>query len=158
MIATVVLWAFVLNLGTAFGAGIYEHRAVLPRWFVTSRGGEEAWDAERARSADPGRRFWVWATTLPLTLLTLTSGVLAWQAGGVAGSWWLTSAGLALAERALTFGYFIPVMVRLLGPAVPADAARIARRWMALNYLRHALVLAAWMAALRAFALRFPPG
>ncbi|MGH7315473.1 MAG: hypothetical protein ACREJS_04355 [Candidatus Rokuibacteriota bacterium] len=27
-----LLWLFVLNLGIAFGAGIYEARVVIPRW------------------------------------------------------------------------------------------------------------------------------
>jgi len=28
----VLLWLFVINLGLAFGAGIYESRVVVPRW------------------------------------------------------------------------------------------------------------------------------
>ena len=28
----VLLWLFVINLGIAFGAGIYEQRVVIPRW------------------------------------------------------------------------------------------------------------------------------
>jgi hypothetical protein len=28
----VLLWLFVINLGIAFGAGIYESRVVVPRW------------------------------------------------------------------------------------------------------------------------------
>jgi hypothetical protein len=28
----IVLWLFVINLGVAFGAGIYEARDVIPQW------------------------------------------------------------------------------------------------------------------------------
>jgi hypothetical protein len=28
----VLLWLFVVNLGIAFGAGIYESRVVIPQW------------------------------------------------------------------------------------------------------------------------------
>ena len=31
-IPTVLLWLFVINLGVAFGAGIYESRVVVPIW------------------------------------------------------------------------------------------------------------------------------
>jgi hypothetical protein len=31
-----VLWLFVINLGVAFGAGLYERRIVAPRWLTRS--------------------------------------------------------------------------------------------------------------------------
>ena len=34
--STIFLWLFVMNLGIAFGAGLYEHRVVVSQW-VTSR-------------------------------------------------------------------------------------------------------------------------
>ncbi len=32
-ITEALLWLFVLNLGIAFGAGLYEQRIILPQWF-----------------------------------------------------------------------------------------------------------------------------
>jgi hypothetical protein len=32
----IVLWLFVINLGIAFGAGLYEKRIILPQWFPTA--------------------------------------------------------------------------------------------------------------------------
>lgn len=150
--STVALWLFVLNLGVAFGAGLYEHRIVMPRWLDTSTP-VARWHGDVARRDDVGRRFWGWVTTLPLTLLVVANLVIAWQAAGAARAWWLAAGAVALVERVLTFGYFIPVMIRLFGaPDTPATNAT-ATRWASANYLRHALVLAAWLAALRAFAL-----
>jgi hypothetical protein len=58
-----------------------------------------------------------------------------------------------LADRVFTFAYFIPTMIGLMNaPDSPASVAT-AMRWAHLNYLRHALVLTAWLAALKAFAL-----
>ncbi len=32
----ILLWLFVINLGTAFGTGTYESRVVVPRWQDTA--------------------------------------------------------------------------------------------------------------------------
>jgi putative effector of murein hydrolase LrgA (UPF0299 family) len=92
-------------------------------------------------------------TTIPLTLLTLANLYAAWHSTGAVRAWWLAAAGLALADRALTFGYFIPAMVGLMNAADSPESAAIALRWAHLNYLRHALVLGAWLTALKTFAL-----
>lgn len=38
-LTTVVLWLFVINLGIAFGAGVFESRIVVPQWFTTTPDG-----------------------------------------------------------------------------------------------------------------------
>ena len=148
-----VLWLFVVNLGLVFGAGVYEQRIVAPRWLVPGSGQRARWDAAAARLDDVGRRFWVFAATIPFTVLTLTSLALAWRAGDAAHAWWLAAAALAAIERLATAGYFIPVMIRLMRAADAPDVVAVATRWSRLNALRHVLVLAAWLASLRAFEL-----
>jgi hypothetical protein len=152
-IATTLLWLFVINLGIACGAGLYEHRIVLPRWITSDSSGVH-WNAEAARHDDTGLRFWAYVTTGPLTLLTIANLFAAWTTSGPARVWWLAAALLVLADRILTFSYFIPTMVGLMGaPDSPASTA-IATRWASLNYLRHAFALAGWLAALKALSLR----
>jgi hypothetical protein len=34
MMSIALLWLFVINLGIAFGAGLYEHRIVVSRWIT----------------------------------------------------------------------------------------------------------------------------
>src|SRR5438876_117396 len=68
--ATIVLWLFVINLGIAFGAGLYEARIVVPQWLSPSPESGLSWNAELARQSNTGMRFWVYVTTVPLTLLT----------------------------------------------------------------------------------------
>jgi len=71
--AEVVLWLFVVNLGIAFGAGLYEARVAVPQWLKFEPGAGYRWDAAAARRAGVGMRFWAYVTTGPLTLLMLAS-------------------------------------------------------------------------------------
>lgn len=73
----VLLWLFVVNLGIAFGAGLYEQRIVLPQWFDRSSQSGVRVDGEAMRRTNSGLRFWVYVTTVPLTLLTLLSLTIA---------------------------------------------------------------------------------
>jgi hypothetical protein len=152
-IATTLLWLFIVNLGIAFGAGLYEHRIAAPDWLSTGGSGPR-WNAAAARQDNSGLRFWAWVTTGPLTLLTLASLFVAWSTAGPERNWWLAAALAAFVDRALTFAYFIPTMVGLMNASDAPAAVAAAERWMHLNYLRHALVLAAWLAALKALTLR----
>jgi hypothetical protein len=121
MISTILLWLFIIDLGIAFGAGLYEHRIVVPNWIRSSDQAEAHWNADAARRDNVGLKFWAFATTGPLTLLTLAN--------------------------------LIPTMVRLMGAPDSPTAVATARRWASLNYVRHAIVLAAWLAALEALSL-----
>jgi hypothetical protein len=154
-VTEILLWLFVINLGTAFGAGIYEQRIVVPQWF--SRSQETGWrvDSDAIRRADTGLRFWVYVSTVPLTLPTLASLLVAWQLQGPVQEWWLGAAALALLERIGTFFYFIPTALKLMHAETLAEskAAAMASQWMRLNLMRSALDFAAWLAALKALSL-----
>jgi Domain of unknown function (DUF1772) len=157
-VTELILWLFLLNLGVALGAGLYEARVILPQWTRPASGAGFEWNAELARRTDPGLRFWAFVTTGPLTLLTVASLVAAWRIPGPRGVWWLTAAVIVLLERVATFSYFIPTMVRLQRDvAVPEPAVRArVSRWLVLNYIRNAAYLAAWVAAM--LALQAPGG
>jgi hypothetical protein len=152
-ISRALLWLLVINLGVALGAGLYESRIVVPQWLGESPDGVRHWNAEAAHRTDTGRRFWVFVTTVPLTLLTVANLIAGLRARGRVRAWWLGAGVMALADRAITFGYFIPTMVRLMqAPDSPRSAAA-AIRWTQLDHLRHGITLAALLAALRAFSL-----
>lgn len=151
-VATILLWLFVINLGIAFGAGMYEHRIVVPRWMASDEAGGH-WNADEARRDDTGLRFWAYVTTGPLTLLALANLFAAWKATGQVRVWWLTAVLLVLMDRVLTFSYFIPTMVGLMSAGDSPASVASATRWATLNYLRHVLTLGGWLAALRAFSL-----
>jgi hypothetical protein len=92
-------------------------------------------------------------TTVPLTLLTLANLYAALFTLDAARGWWIAACLFAVADRALTFGYFIPAMVGLMKASDSPTSAAAATRWSRLNYLRHVVVLAAWLASLQAFRL-----
>jgi len=150
----VALWLFILNLGVALGAGVFEHRIVVPDWISQSADGQWHWNAEEARAADTGLRFWVFVSTVPLTLLTLINLYYAWNATGPERSLWLLAVGATAADRLLTFAYFIPAMITLMGMPDSAESVEMARSWNQMNYLRHALVFVALNAAMGVFAVR----
>ena len=152
LIARGLLWLFVIFLGITFGAGVYERRITVPRWITSPGGSGSHWNPDAARHDDVGRRFWAFVTTIPLTLLTLASLVVAWRAAGPLSSWWLAAAILALGDRIFTFSYFIPTMIGLMRESDSPQSAMRASFWAKLNYLRLAIALAAWLAALNAFS------
>ncbi|WP_080056762.1 DUF1772 domain-containing protein [Spirosoma aerolatum] len=148
--AETLLILFILNLGTAFGAGLYESQIVIPHWFPKSVAGNYQVNPSSIGEFDVGRRFWAFVTTLPLTLLTLANLVVAWQAPPHNRTLWLAAALIALIERISTFAFFIPTIIRLQNdkaPDVPKNS-RLAALWISANYLRNALVLVAWILVL----------
>jgi hypothetical protein len=155
MVSKILLWLFVINLGIVFGAGLYEARIEFPQWLIYTEPEGYRWSAEAARQANSGVKFWVCVTTVPLTLLTLANLILAWRARGPIRLWWLGAAVVALIDRVFTFTYFVPTMVNLMSDESlsQAQAVATASRWGQLNYLRHVVVLVAWLLALKAFSL-----
>lgn len=150
----ILLWLFVIDLGIASGAGLYEHRIILPQWFSGSLKTGLRVDREAMRTTDTGRRFWAYVTTVPLTLLALASMVIARHAQGAVRPWWLTAAVLVLLERIATFSFFIPRALTLMRDETLSDArtATMASLWMRLNWIRLAFGLAGWLAALKALS------
>jgi hypothetical protein len=61
----------------------------------------------------------------------------------------------ALVDRAMTFVYVIPTMLKLMAnETLPkAEPVATAVQWMHLGYVRHAAILVAWLTALKAFSL-----
>ena len=75
-ISEILLWLFTINLGIAFGAGLYETRIILPRWFIKSEN-RFLVNNKAMNETDTGRKFWGFVTTMPLTLLTIANLIVA---------------------------------------------------------------------------------
>lgn len=151
----ILLWLFVINLGIAFGAGLYESRITVPQWFSFSPNMGYSWNAKAARDANVGLKFWVYVTTVPLTLLTVGSLIVVWWTHDAVRSWWLIAVAAALLDRVMTFSYFIPTMIKLMQPesVAQSEATAKAQQWVRFGYIRHAATLVAWLAALKALSL-----
>jgi hypothetical protein len=147
----ILLWLFIINVGTAFGAGVYEAKIVIPQWSSATAGPHFHWDAEAALRTNPGPRFWAFVTTVPLTFLTGASLVFAWFLQSPRRELWLGAAAAVFVERIATFAYFIPTMVRLQHGSVRAGTVESTlSRWISLNHVRNGVYLAAWITALQA--------
>ncbi len=156
--AEVTLWLFVITLGIALGAGLYEARVVLPLWYRVRDGSESEWNGVSVRHADAGRRFWPYVTTAPLTTLTLVSLIFAWNLSAPRRALWLAAAAVILLERIATFTYFIPAMLRLQhDETLPEETARATISWLILLYwMRNLTYAVSWLAALAALAMNEP--
>lgn len=148
--AIIVLWLFVINLGIALGAGMYEARVVIPAWGGTP---PQTWP-------NTGLLFWVYVTTVPLTLLTIANAAAAWRdEPGARRSWWRGAVAIVAVDRIATFTYFIPAMIELSaaeGLSQPEVDARLAH-WLFVNHGRHLLAISGLLAALKAFSLQGKP-
>ncbi len=155
MTTALLLRLLVVFHGLALGAGLYEDCIVVPIWFPVANGVLSV-DKAAMQRIDSGRRFWAFVTTLPLTVLTLVSLKPAWGfAAAGRTSWWLQASAFTLAERIMTFKFFIPTAVRLMRPTSTLSAPRaasLARVWMRLNWLRLGLSIAALLSTVEALA------
>lgn len=154
MIATILLFLFVINLGVALGAGLYESRIVLPLWFSKSSNGYRV-NVQNMSEIDTGRKFWGFVTTMPLTLLTIANVVFAFQSNGDVRSWWLAAAMVTLVERAMTFAFFIPTAIKLQ-KSISINESKVSSTvatWIRVNYARLLLNLIGLVAAMRALML-----
>jgi hypothetical protein len=154
-IPEILLWLFVMNLGIAYGAGLYEKRIILPQWFSKSEEGEFRVNSDVMRQTNTGLRFWAYVTTVPLTLLTLANFVVALQSPNPRHDWWLAAVVITLVERVGTFAFFIPIATKLMNAEtlLTSTVSKMVSRWVRLNYVRDALTLIGWLAALRTFSL-----
>jgi hypothetical protein len=150
-----LLMLFIINLGITLGAGLYEIKIMLPQWFVRSAISGYSINAKAMQQTDVGRRFWAFVTTGPLTLLTLTNLVVAWQSAPPRHDWWMAATLVILAERLSTFVFFIPTAIRFQNADTRpvTNASRLVQTWLRLNYVRLALTLLAWLLALKTLSI-----
>jgi hypothetical protein len=146
MISEILLWLFAINLGVVVGAGLYEHRIVVPIWASAP--------PQSFGKPEVGLRFWLYVTTIPLTFLTLANNLAAWMYDGAARTWWLAATLIIVAERIATFTYFVPTLLALQNEQSSApDALSRFARWRTMNLVRVAVAIAAWLAALKALTI-----
>jgi hypothetical protein len=153
-LSNLILSLFILNLGTAFGAGLYEARVTLPQWFPKKQRNWHQIDKRAMHELDAGRKFWAFVTTIPLTLLTLANLVMAWQSQQPDHNWWLAAALLTFIERVATFSFFIPTIIHLqrADSLSASKTHNVVTTWIRLNYVRNAVTLVACFCALIALS------
>jgi hypothetical protein len=142
-VKSLLLWLFVIDLSIACGAGLYEARVVVPQWA----------DSPPHTWPNTGLMFWVYVTTIPLTVLTVANLISAWMDSSTRRKWWHSAAAIIVLERISTFSYFIPTMIGLTSSELPeAELKATLSQWLLFNHGRHVLTLSGWLMALKAFS------
>jgi hypothetical protein len=151
-VSRVLLWLFVVALGIQIGAGIYETRVIVPLWSSAPPESVVAYNLQALRP-ESGTRFWIFATPL-LGLLGLANLFVAWRSNAGVRAWWLFAAAAVVVVVAVTFIYFVPELMRFAawreGAGAPIESR--VRLWVALNWVRVVVLVAAWLSLLRAFS------
>jgi hypothetical protein len=148
----IALWALVMFLGVQTGAGIYETRVLVPLWSSDPPRSVAAFLAQPLRP-DSGPRLWMFLS--PTTaLIAVVNLILALLSTGPRRPWWVAGSAGGVAVLLATFVYFVPVLFSLprLNELPQADAAAKVRMWVTLNYVRAVVLVAAWIASLKAFS------
>lgn len=149
MIENILLWLFVIFSGIAVGAGLYEMRVNVPKWFIKTKSGVKV-DRHLIIKMNANRRFWLYVTTIPLTLLTLLSLFFVWNFESQMHIWWLVAVAFIALERIWTFAYFTPIGLKIIHEKHSNRVSQIAKHWIFLNKFRTVLSLVGWLAALMA--------
>ncbi|HJT16013.1 MAG TPA: DUF1772 domain-containing protein, partial [Thermoanaerobaculia bacterium] len=138
------------------GAGLYEARIVVPLWSRGVPSTLAAGDPFGRVAIDAGLRFWKY-TTSAVALLAILALIFGFRVPAPQRAWRMFAALAEIAIVAWTLLYFRPTLVRLFmghGAGLSAGAiAAIVHRWVAWSYVRIAVSLVAWCAALRALTL-----
>jgi Domain of unknown function (DUF1772) len=156
----ILLWLYVFVFGVQLGAGLYETLVVVPVWSAAPPETVWGWNAQRETNPqlaiDSGRRFWIYVTPA-VGLLSVAALLAGWQTRPEHRAWLLAATLTSFVMTVITFAYFVPTLIGLMkSRSGEADASRVAasaRLWAALNWVRVAVLIAAWLCALRALQI-----
>jgi len=155
MFNIIALALLILFIQLGMGGGLYESLVIYPRWKNDATPGNLAQKLKDSGQATANRRFWPLVSPLQ-ALLAILNLVLAWQYTGNAHAAWLTAALIIVANRVITFTYFVPTMVRKFEHPEKLDAARLKKAvslWTSLSPFRVGVEFVAWVTAMYAFVL-----
>ena len=160
----IILFLFVINLGIAIGGGLYEALVLVPIWAGAPPDSVLAFHQHQidypAFVTHQGRRFWIVVTPLVgvLSIATIISGL---KANGSHRRWRIIGAGMSLVVVVVTFAWFVPTVLLLMSDEVTTlgkdRIASLANWWVALNWARAAIYIAAWIMGLRALMMSSGP-
>jgi hypothetical protein len=146
MITIIALSLFLFTITLSLGGGIYEVLVIYPNWKHDVTPANLLAKLQSSGQLNANKRFWPLVSPLQ-GLLAIVSIILAIKFTGEAQSYWLTAAILIFVNRLITFGYFVPEMLRKIMKPEQIETTRlqaIVRRWTALSPLRIIPELLAW--------------
>jgi uncharacterized membrane protein len=150
-LAVIVLWALVVASGVLVGGSVFERIVVTPLWAASPPESVTAWTLGAIQ-----RPFFIVVTPL-WALLSLGVLALASALPEPARPWARTAGIIGVCVMIATIAFFVPLLEKTeanRGAGLSsADIARFTRMFVHWSYLRSAVALGGWLAALRALTL-----
>ena len=152
LIARIVLWFFILSAGIQLGGAVYEACVVTHLWAGAPPESVTGWNPVPQYAIEPAR-FWGRASPF-YTLATLALLIAAWFMPGVSRKWALAAGLCGLLVILTTILFFVPILRETIftrGAGLSAgEITSKVQQWVNWNWPRMALVLAGWVAGVRA--------
>jgi hypothetical protein len=146
MIDIISLILLLFTITFTLGGGLYEVLAVYPNWKHDVDPKTLRAKLESSGQLNAGNRFWPLFSPAQ-GLLSIVNIILAYQYTGEAHNYWLAAAIVIFISRAITFAYFIPVMIRYIMQPEKVEVEKlkaIVKKWTGLSPLRILPEFVAW--------------
>jgi hypothetical protein len=143
----------LIMMGLEIGAGLFDALVIVPLWSHDPQAAHVFWMANPQFAPQPGPHWWMFST--PATgLLALCTLFLAGRLPRPQRKLLRIGAALAFALVALTFAWYVPLLLQLQGPQVlawaPDVASHKAALWVGWNWVRAFAYILAWLFVIRA--------
>jgi len=156
LLSSLTLWVFVIGTGFILGAGLYETLVVVPFWAANAPQSLMDGNPVLRVPIRSGQVFWP-VVTPGLGIVALAAFLTSFGMPQKEMIWRLAATGLFLLMTIATLAYFRPSIINMVehhGAGRSRDAlAAGAKMWVALNWLRIAMVAASLGMGLRALTL-----
>jgi hypothetical protein len=147
MITTIAVILLFLSVTLGLGGGLYEILVIYPNWKHDVHPLTLRAKLQSSGMILAAKRFWPLVSPAQV-LLSVVNIVLAWNHAGGARIYWLSAAVAVFVSRLITFGFFIPVMIRKIMEPEAIEATRlqaIVTQWTALSPIRLVFEGFAWI-------------
>jgi len=158
-ITQTILWLFVIFVGIHIGAGVYEVFVITPLWAGMPPESVTGWNPVPQYAINPAKYWGIFSPVV--ALLTLALLIAAWLMPPVRRKWALV-AGVCLFIVVLsTVLFFVPILIKTIGTRgsdfSSGEITTMVNQWVGWNWLRLAVMIVGWLAAIRALSISSAP-
>jgi len=158
-ITQTILWLFIIFVGIHIGAGVYEVFVITPLWAGTPPESVTGWNPVPQYAINPARYWGIFSPVV--ALLTLALLIAAWLMPPARRKWALV-AGVCLFIVVLsTLLFFVPILIKTIGTRGAdfsgGEITAMVNQWVGWNWLRLAVMIVGWLAAIRALSISSAP-
>jgi len=159
LITHAILWLFVIFVGIHIGAGVYEVFVITPLWAGAPPESVTGWNSVPQYAINPAK---YWGIFSPIVaLLTLALLVVAWLMPLASRKWALVGGVCLFIVVLSTILFFVPILVKTIGTRGAGfdseEITTLVNQWVAWNWLRLAVMMIGWLAAIRALSISSAP-